>query len=136
MPKKDRKNTIADDMMPPPKIAKNRTRNIEASPVAGNALSSQPQSLEICPVSEILQKAQTNQSMHLKYFKALNEMYEKVSSIIHIQYWFWCMRISILYCCLSKRLSWLVQSQFCRLYLDFELPSISRWVTKNSNLTS
>lgn len=92
MPKKDRENIIKGcDMMPPPKIAKNRTRNNEASPVAANALISQPQSLDICPVLEILQKAQTNESMHPKYFKALNQIYEKVSSIICIQYWFWCM---------------------------------------------
>lgn len=41
---------------------------------------SRQQPVELCPVSSILQKAQTNVCMHLKYFKELNELYDKVSS--------------------------------------------------------
>lgn len=51
-------------------------RKPEAFPFAVNTVFSR---LELCPVTTILQKAQTNDCMHLKYFKELNESYEKVS---------------------------------------------------------
>lgn len=68
------------DMMPPPKRIKEKTSKIEASPNVSIANGQQP--LETVSIMEILQKAQTNECMHRKYFKELNEFYNQVRSTI------------------------------------------------------
>lgn len=93
MLKRDGEESSADrEMMPPPKLAKKPTRKIGTSPQTGNAILSPKQSLQMCTVVEILQKAQTNECHHLKYFKALNDIYENVSATIYIQCWLNCTR--------------------------------------------
>lgn len=86
MPRKRKIATAPDsEMMPPPPVppattkSKKGVKNVEAKDSATvGANQHRPQPLEVCPVSVIFEKAQTNESLHVKYFKELNNIYEKV----------------------------------------------------------
>lgn len=94
MPRKRKVATKENDndseMMPPPPVppavakgpkarGKQTKRNEPpTSTVNDTATSVRPQS-QACPVTVIFEKAQTNESLHVKYFKELNSIYEKVN---------------------------------------------------------
>lgn len=85
MPRK-RKVARAEDseMMPPPPVpaaaAKNKkgSKKNEAPANTENENLVRPQPMETCPVTAIFEKAQTNESLHVKYYKELNTIYGKV----------------------------------------------------------
>lgn len=85
MPRKRKVATAQDsEMMPPPPVpavaARNKkgSKRNEAAANTGNENRVRPQPMETCPVTAIFEKAQTNESLHVKYFKELNTIYEKV----------------------------------------------------------
>lgn len=74
-------------MMPPPatpsaavKKKKTSKKNAVAPPidVDENAISVQRKATETCPLTAIFDKAQSNESLHTKYFKEMNNIYGKV----------------------------------------------------------
>lgn len=85
MPRKRKVPTAVDsEMMPPPPVpaaagkSKKGSKKNEAAASAENENPIRPQPRDACPVTAIFEKAQTNESLHVKYFKELNNIYEKV----------------------------------------------------------
>lgn len=85
MPRKRKVAKAPDsEMMPPPPVpaaaGKNKkgSKRNEAPVNTENENRVRPQQVQACPVTAIFEKAQSNESLHVKYFKELNSIYEKV----------------------------------------------------------
>lgn len=86
MPRKRKVATAPDsEMMPPPPVPAAAGKNKKGSKkntAAANAEKeneNQKRPQPACLVTAIFEKAQSNESLHVKYFKELNNIYEKVN---------------------------------------------------------
>lgn len=85
MPRKRKVATVQQDTdkMPPPPVppakAKPARKNGKVVANKENADVNVFRVQNISPVAVVCQKAQTNESLHPKYFKELQSIYEKVS---------------------------------------------------------